>query len=93
MSYKIPRRVYVNAKKLGVKVKPSTNKNKKIDVFRNGKKVASVGAIGYKDYPTYRKEKGKAFADRKKRNYKSRMRNNRNVRYSNGYYADRLLWS
>lgn len=92
MSYKIPRRVFVNAKKLGVKVKPSSNKNKKIDVFKNGKKVASVGARGYKDYPTYRKEKGVKFADKKKKNYESRMNKNRKIRNSNGWYADQLLW-
>lgn len=92
MPYRIPRRVYVNAKKLGVKVKPSTNKNKKLDVFKNGKKVASVGAIGYKDYATYRKEKGVTFAERKKKNYEKRMQKNRKVKFSNGWYADQLLW-
>ncbi len=46
------------AKKLGVQIKPSTSKNKKIDVFKNSEKVASIGAKGYKDFPTYTKEKG-----------------------------------
>ena len=27
--------------------------NKKIDVFKNNVKVASIGDINYKDYPTY----------------------------------------
>jgi hypothetical protein len=41
------------ALKLGVKIKPSTNYNKKIDVFKNGIKIATIGDINYKDYPTY----------------------------------------
>ena len=91
MKYKIPQRAYRNAKKLGVQIKPSTRKGKKIDVFKNGVKVASIGAIGYSDYPTYRKTKGVKFADKKKSQYKARMRLNRNKKNSNGYYADRIL--
>ena len=32
-----------NAAKIGVTIKPSTRKNKKIDVFKDNKKVASIG--------------------------------------------------
>jgi hypothetical protein len=38
-------------------VKNSKNKKKKIDVFKNDKKVASIGAIGYYDYPSYVNQK------------------------------------
>ena len=93
MKYKIPQRAYRNAKKLGVKIKPSSRKGKKIDVFKNGKKVASIGAVGYSDYPTYRKTKGVKFADMKKKNYKSRMNKNRKIKNSKGYYADKILWT
>ena len=34
-----------NASKLGVTIKVSTVKNKKLDVFKDGKKVASIGDI------------------------------------------------
>ena len=54
MPYKIKSHTRTQARKLGVSVKPSKVKGKKIDVFRNGKKIASVGAIGYNDYPTYK---------------------------------------
>ena len=40
--YKITSRQKDNADKLGVTIKPSTNKNKKIDVFKNGIKIASI---------------------------------------------------
>jgi hypothetical protein len=40
------------AKEIGVQIKPSTKKNKKIDVFRDGRLIVSVGDIRYYDYPT-----------------------------------------
>jgi len=67
--YSITDYTYRKAFLLGVEVKPSTNPKKKLDVFKNGKKIASVGAIAYKDYPHYLKEKGKAFADERRRLY------------------------
>ena len=70
MAYTITQYTKQQAKKLGVEVKPSRVKGKKIDVFKNGKKVASVGAIGYGDYPTYIKTKGKAYADERRKAYK-----------------------
>ena len=45
MSYKITNYSYNQAKKLNVEIKPSTNKKKKIDVFKDNKKIASIGAI------------------------------------------------
>jgi hypothetical protein len=44
--YHITPYTYKKAKTLGVSVKPSTNTSKKIDVFKKGKKVASVGGAG-----------------------------------------------
>lgn len=92
MSYSITRYTYQRAKELGVTVKPSTVKGKKIDVFKGGKKVASVGALGYGDYPTFLKKFGKEFADRRRKAYKFRHEKDRHVRGSNGWYADNLLW-
>lgn len=92
MSYSITNYTKQQAKKLGVVVKPSLAKGKKIDVFKNGEKIASVGAIGYSDYPTYIKTKGKTYADERRRLYKIRHSKDRNVKGSDGYYADKLLW-
>ena len=80
------------AKKLGVTVKPTTNKKKKLDVFKNGEKVATVGAAGYGDYPTFLSTRGKKYADERRRLYRLRHEKDRNIIGSNGYYADRLLW-
>ena len=92
MAYRIKEYTKRQAKKLGVQVKPSKVKGKKIDVFKNGKKVASVGAIGYNDYPTYMQKKGKKYADERRRLYKIRHNKDRKVRGSAGDYADKLLW-
>lgn len=101
MPYTITNYTRNQAKKLRVIVKQSTNKKKKIDVFKkirgkDGKielkKIASVGAIGYGDYPTFTATKGKEFADKRRIAYKKRHQKDRLKVGSNGYYADKLLW-
>lgn len=92
MGYAIKNYTKQRAKELGVTVKPSTRKGKKIDVFKAGKKVASVGALGYKDYPTFKADEGKAFADKKRQQYKARHEKDRHKSGTPGYYADKLLW-
>uniref|UniRef100_A0A6C0HSI3 Uncharacterized protein n=1 Tax=viral metagenome TaxID=1070528 RepID=A0A6C0HSI3_9ZZZZ len=89
--YKITQYTYNKAKKIGVTVKPSTLKNKKIDVYRNKKKIASVGAYGMNDYPTYKKY-GLAYANKRRSLYKIRHQKDRMKRWSNGWLADQLLW-
>lgn len=74
-----------NAKKIGVKVKPSTKKDKKLDVFKNDKKVASIGAKGYDDYTKHKDEKRRA-------NYKSRHNKYRHQVGTPSYFADKILW-
>tara|TARA_R110000787_G_scaffold4208_4_gene16291 strand:- start:340 stop:621 length:282 start_codon:yes stop_codon:yes gene_type:complete len=80
------------AKDLGVQIKSSENKKKKIDVFKDKKKIASIGAYGYMDYPNYKKKLGKKEADKKRKAYKARHEKDRKVAGSNGYYADQILW-
>ncbi len=75
-----------NARKIGVTVKPSTRKGKKLDVFRGSSKLASIGATGYTDYTVHR--------DTKRRdNYKSRFERTRKKKGTASYFADRILWS
>ena len=80
------------AKELKVKILPSTNKNKKIDVFKDGKKIASVGNINYMDYPNYIETKGLKYANERKKLYKLRHNKDLNKPNSNGFYANKLLW-
>jgi hypothetical protein len=90
--YHITNYTKTKAKQLGVDVKPSTNKKKKIDVYKKGHKIASVGAIGYNDYPTYIETKGKQYADERRKLYKIRHSKDLKNIGSNGFYADKLLW-
>ena len=88
--YEITEYSKLQAKKLGVQIKPSTRKGKKLDVFENNKKVAQIGAKGMNDYPTYMKTKGKAFADERRRLYRKRTdwcKDKTNCRYSR-----EILW-
>lgn len=90
--YQITRYTYRQAKRLGVTVKRSTNKDKKIDVYKNGEKIASVGALGMNDYPTYINKMGKKYANTRRRLYRIRHRKDRNKRWTRGWLADKLLW-
>jgi hypothetical protein len=91
--YKITAKQKRNAESLGVTIKPSTNKSKKIDVFDlSGNKIASIGAAGYMDYEMYIKAKGKVYADERRRLYKIRHKDNRNKIGTPGFFADRILW-
>lgn len=87
--YNITDYSYRQAKALGVEIKPSTRKNKKIDVFKDGKKIASIGALGMKDYPTYIKEKGRAYADERRLQYYIRHAKDNKL---NGFFSKKILW-
>lgn len=91
MSYKITQYSREQAKKLNVDIKPSENPKKKVDVYKNGKKIASIGAKGYGDYPTYLQQ-NKQLAETKRKAYKARHEQYRHNIGSNSYYADKILW-
>ena len=90
--YNITQYSFDKAKELNVTIKPSKNKNKKIDVFKDDNLIASIGSIKYSDYPHYLKDKGKVIADNRRRLYKLRHKKDINKIGSNGYYADYILW-
>ena len=93
MPYKITQYTQTQAKKHGVTVKPSTVKGKKIDVFnKKGEKVASVGALGYGDFPTFKRQMGEQYANSRRKLYKMRHEKDRHIRGTAGWYADKLLW-
>lgn len=82
------------ARQLKVIVRPSLNKNKKIDVYdKNGYFLVSIGATGFLDYAYYLKFYGKEIADQRKKLYKIRHKKDRLIKGSAGYYADQLLWT
>jgi len=75
-----------NAKKIGVEIKVSTRKGKKLDVFKDDKKVASIGDITMSDFLQHND-------DQRKKNYKSRFQKTRTKVGTASYYADKILWS
>ena len=91
-SYKITKYTKDRAKLLGVKIKPSTNAKKKIDVFdKDGKKICSIGDVAYGDYPTMAKDDYWT-AHERRRLYHIRHAKDIAVVNSCGYYAGNLLW-
>ena len=91
--YTIRSYSYKRARDLGVTIKPSRNRTKKLDVFdHHGKKLASIGAMGMNDYPTYMALKGQTYANKRRRLYKIRHTKDRTKRGTAGYYADKILW-
>ncbi len=92
--YTITKYTQRQAKRLGVVVKPSTNRHKKIDVYtHNGThKIASIGALGMMDYPTFLKTTNKTHANRRRIQYKRRHEKDRHKKGTPGWYADQLLW-
>lgn len=92
MPYTITPYTYKQARKYGVNVVPSKNKTKKIDVVKKGKVIASVGARGMNDFPTYMKKCGERYAKTRRRLYKIRHNKDRKIRGTRGWWADKLLW-
>jgi len=96
--YKVKKLQLDKAKELGVQIKPSTNKKKKLDVFIKGKKQYSIGANGANDYATYLENKNvpKNEAEAKRTNYIARHSKepkiNNDGEFTKSLYADELLW-
>jgi hypothetical protein len=85
------------AKRLGVTIRPSTLKNKKLDVYKNGFKIASIGDIRYNDYWIYKRleKQGKAApgtANERRELYKIRNAQDCAATGTPGYYACKILW-
>jgi hypothetical protein len=91
MVYEIKDYSFKQAKKLGVEIKPSSKKNKKIDVIKDNKIIASVGDNRFKDYPTHLAESGERFANERRRLYKIRHADDLNSK-AGGYWSNKILW-
>jgi hypothetical protein len=85
MTYKITKYSLDQARKLGVMIKPSTVKGKKIDVYKDDKKVATIGDSRYSDFATTGDKE-------QRRRFKLRFDKTRKVVGSNSWWSDKLLW-
>ena len=88
--YKIKKYSFDQAKLLNVEIKPSTRKNKKIDVYKDNIFICSIGDIKYSDYPSYL-EINKDLAEKRKLLYHTRHKKD-NIKDTKGYYALNILW-
>ena len=74
------------AQKIGVVVKKSTRKNKKLDVFnKDGKYLKSIGDINYQDFTIHKDPV-------RRKNYKKRFEKSRHKKGTASYFADQILW-
>ena len=74
--YKINKKQYEIADKLGLVITPSIKKDKKLDVYKNGKYLVSIGAKGSDDYHSHFKNNNLVFANERKRLYLLRHKDN-----------------
>ena len=80
------KKARARAAKLGVVVRPSVLKGKKLDVFDpSGRKLASIGDMRYQDYLQHGDPE-------RRRLYKLRHQKNRSIKGTPGYFADQILW-
>lgn len=96
LDYKIAIRTQKIAKEIGVTIKLSTRKNKKLDVFKEDKKICSIGDIRYNDYHSYKNaeedgEVAKGTAEKRRTAYLKR--HGVYPENSCGYFAEMLLWT
>ena len=91
MVYKITNYSYKKAEENDLNIIPSTKKYKKIDVYKNGEYIASIGDIRYNYYPTYILNAGKKYADERTKLYYKRH-NLKSSKYSPDNLAKLILW-
>ena len=85
------------AEKIGVTIRPSENKDKKFDAFKDGVFQNSFGGAGYKDFESYKKEDGITVANKRRELYKKRHDDTRKIKFRDGkltasYLSDKILW-
>jgi len=92
MTYKIKNYHKQNAKDLGVSIKPSQAKGKKIEV-KTEKGLRQIGAKGYQDYQLYKQKEGNEVANMKRDAYRARHKCHNAKRYTAQHLACEILWA
>jgi len=83
----------LNARQLGVLIRPATKAPYKIDVFtKDGEYITSIGDRRYKDYILYVEDEGFDVAERRKELYHKRHKKDSIVPNSRGFYSANILW-
>ena len=89
--YSITAYTFAKAKQYGLVVRPSSFKHKKIDVYREGFKIGSVGDDRYSDYPTMASTDPQ-YAEKRRQLYHKRHKPELSAKYSPNWLAGHLLW-
>ena len=92
MTYLITNYHKNNAKDLGVSIKRSNAKGKKIEVVLPDKKIKQIGAKGYEDYQLYKKKEGNQVANEKRDAYRARHKCHNAKRFTAQHLACEILW-
>ena len=92
-NYKISDHSKKQAALLNLIIKPSKNKNKKIDVFtEDGKFLHSIGDILYNDYARYIEMYNLVYANKRRELYLNRHKKGINIVNSKQYLSAKILW-
>ena len=92
-NYKIYEHSKKQAELLNLTIKPSKNKNKKIDVYTNDDKfLHSIGNILYNDYGRYIEMYNLLYANKRRKLYHIRHQKGINIINSKQYLAAKILW-
>ena len=92
-NYKISDHSKKEAALLNLIIKPSKNKNKKIDVFtEDGKFLHSIGDILYNDYARYIEMYNLVYANKRRELYLNRHKKGINIVNSKQYLSAKILW-
>ena len=89
--YIIKNYSFQQAKKLNVSIYPSKKYNKKIDVYKDGVYICSIGSENMMDYPSYIEKQGLPFANERRRLYHIRHKKDNKIG-TKGWYALNILW-
>jgi hypothetical protein len=91
MLYDIKDYSYARANQIGVIIRPSEKKHKKIDVFdKQGEYITSIGAKSMSDFPTYVETHGIEFANERRKRFYQRFNNI--IKGTTLWYASVILW-
>ena len=72
-------------KKYGVEVERSTRKGKKVDIFKDGRKICSIGSSFHEDYNQHGD-------DERRERFRDRFRKYKDNDKTCGFYSYWLLW-
>jgi len=91
--YRITDEQHKIARDNGLMITPSYRLGKKIDVYRDGNLIHSIGDIDYDDFYSYLATQGRTIANIHRQHYYQRHHKNIKKGYLGEILSARLLWN